>query len=132
MFKKMPFIIKFFIFLLILNVLLFGVKVTSKNSTANKYIDNIIKDVLEDNISHYKNKEKLVMIKQAFEEYEKIGFDYAHHYVSHCNGKVYNVSIVFIDKGVDFNTEKYIEIAIKLKKGFWGYKFEDASIIYLK
>lgn len=132
MFKKMPPIIKFFIFLLISNVLLLGVKVTSKNSTANRYIDNIIKDVLENNISHYENKEKLVEIKEAFDQYEKIGFDYAHHHVSRYNDEVYNVSIGFRNKNGDFNPEKYMEIAIKLKRGFLTYKFEDAAIIYSK
>lgn len=128
----MPPIIKIFIFLLILNVLLLGVKVTLKNSTANRYIDNIIKDVLEDNISHYENKEKLDMIKQAFDEFEKIGFSYAYHHVSRYNDEVYNVSIGFRNKNGDFNSEKYMEIAIKLKREFLTYKFEDAAIIYSK
>ena len=133
MVKKMPPIIKFFVVLLVLNALFFGIKTSAKNPTADRCIDNVIKDVLKDNISLYQNKEKLVKIKEAFNEFEKQGFNYAyHHFVYDKDLKVYNVFIAFRNNSGDFASEKRIEIAMKLKKDFMNYKFEDATIIYLK
>ncbi|WP_057976978.1 hypothetical protein [Caloramator mitchellensis] len=133
MVKKMPPIIKFFAFLLVLNVILFGLRVSAKNATADKCIKNVINDVLKNNISNYENKEKLVNIKEAFYEFKKQGLSYAYHHVAYDEGnEIYNVFVVFKNKSGDFASERNIEIAMKIKREILTYKFEDATIIYLK
>ncbi|MDO6355751.1 hypothetical protein Q3V94_11865 [Caloramator sp. CAR-1] len=131
--RKMPPIIKFFILLLVLNILILGFKLTLKNTTPEKCINNVIKDALAGNISHYQNKEKLVKIKDAFDEHKKQGLLYAFHNVSYDKDKkIYDVLIAFRNNTGDIAFEKRIEIAIKLKERILTYEFDDATIIYSK
>lgn len=83
MHEKMPAFIKLLLVLLFINVFILIFTTFSTNSTPEKCLKKVLNDIETGDISHYKQKDKLMEIKEFFDKAKrsasvKIVYDFSH------------------------------------------------------
>ncbi|MCG0275027.1 MAG: hypothetical protein L5655_02530 [Thermosediminibacteraceae bacterium] len=124
--RKIPFFTKLLFILLIFNVFLLVFTIVSVNSTPDKYLNRILQDIENGNVMQYKHKEKLLEIKQIFDELRKAGFERINYHISY-TGNSYSVDASFINVNSGFIRTLLLDFKFR-KKYALCYELEDVKL----
>ncbi|ADL08004.1 hypothetical protein [Thermosediminibacter oceani] len=141
--RRIPVFIKLLFLLLFINVFLLIFTIYSTNSTPEKYLRKILKDIEIGSVLEYKEKNKLLEIKKVFDMAKKVGLGNIGYHISYLDSK-YRVYVYFLEdysnnsfkkktqasgKADDIKLSRII-LDFKLKRKYLLlYELEDVSVV---